>query len=80
MGWFGCGVTVGRWRESMIRGDQVLIKSKTDGEIDGKLGVVLDDVDENLLSGRMCYTKVMVMISGIPKVRYLCPDSLELVL
>ena len=63
----------------MIRGDQVLIKSKTDGEIDGKLGVVLDDVDENLVSGRMCYTKVMVMISGIPKVRYLCPDSLELV-
>lgn len=65
---------------NVFPGDQVLIKSKTDGEIDGKLGVVLDDVDENLVSGRMCYTKVMVMISGIPKVRYLCPDSLELVL
>jgi len=63
----------------MNPGDQVLIKSKTDGEIDGKLGVVLDDVDENLLSGRMCYTKVMVMISGVPHFRYLCPDSLELV-
>jgi len=63
----------------MIPGDQVLIKSKTDEEIDGKLGVVLDDVDENLLSGRMCYTKVMVMISGVPHFRYLCPDSLELV-
>jgi hypothetical protein len=60
-------------------GDMVRISSKTDGDIDGKLATVIEDVDENLRSGRMCYTKVIVMISGIPKVRYLCPDSLELV-
>ena len=64
---------------NVFRGDQVLIKSKTDGEIDGKLGVVLDDVDENLISGRMCYTKVFLMVSGVPLIRYLCPDSLEVV-
>jgi len=63
----------------MIPGDMVLIKSKTDGEIDGKLATVIEDVDENLRSGRMCYTKVFLMVSGVPLIRYLCPDSLELV-
>ena len=63
----------------MIPGDMVLIKSKTDGEIDGKLATVIEDVDENLRSGRMCYTKVFLMVSGVPLIRYLCPDSPELV-
>jgi len=63
----------------MIPGDMVLIKSKTEGDIDGKLATVIEDVDENLRSGRMCYTKVFLMVSGVPLIRYLCPDSLELV-
>jgi len=57
----------------------VRISSKTDGDIDGKLATVIEDVDENLRSGRMCYTKVFLMVSGVPVFRYLCPDSLELV-
>jgi hypothetical protein len=57
----------------------VRISSKTDGDIDGKLATVIEDVDENLRSGRMCYTKVFLMVSGVPIIRYLCPDSLELV-
>ena len=60
-------------------GDMVRISSKTDGDIDGKLATVIEDVDENLRSGRMCYTKVFLMVSGVPIIRYLCPDSLELV-
>jgi len=60
-------------------GDMVRISSKTDGDIDGKLATVIEHVDENLRSGRMCYTKVFLMISGVPVFRYLCPDSLELV-
>ena len=60
-------------------GDMVRISSKTDGDIDGKLATVIEDVDENLRSGRMCYTKVFLMVSGVPLIRYLCPDSLELV-
>ena len=55
------------------------ISSKTEGDIDGKLATVIEDVDENLRSGRMCYTKVFLMVSGVPVFRYLCPDSLELV-
>jgi len=57
----------------------VRISSKTEGDIDGKLATVIEDVDENLRSGRMCYTKVFLMVSGVPIIRYLCPDSLELV-
>jgi hypothetical protein len=57
----------------------VRISSKTEGDIDGKLATVIEDVDENLRSGRMCYTKVFLMVSGVPVFRYLCPDSLELV-
>ena len=60
-------------------GDMVRISSKTDGDIDGKLATVIEDVDENLRSGRMCYTKVFLMVSGVPLIRYLCPDSLEVV-
>ena len=63
----------------LSRGDMVRISSKTDGDIDGKLATVIEDVDENLRSGRMCYTKVFLMVSGVPLIRYLCPDSLELV-
>ena len=58
-------------------GDMVRISSKTEGDIDGKLATVIEDVDENLRSGRMCYTKVFLMVSGVPIIRYLCPDSLE---
>jgi hypothetical protein len=57
----------------------VRISSKTEGDIDGKLATVIEDVDENLRSGRMCYTKVFLMVSGVPLIRYLCPDSLEVV-
>ena len=60
-------------------GDMVRISSKTEGDIDGKLATVIEDVDENLRSGRMCYTKVFLMVSGVPLIRYLCPDSLEVV-
>jgi len=70
----------------MKRGDMVRITSNTDGEIDGKLGIVIDNVDENLrpwgptslISGRICYTKVIVMVPEFI-IRYLCPNSLEVI-
>ena len=63
----------------MKRGDMVRITSNTDADIDGKLGTVIDNVDENLISGRMCYTKVIVMVPEKFVIRYLCPNSLEVI-
>jgi hypothetical protein len=59
----------------MKYGDLVKITSRTDGDVDGELATLLEFVDENLNSGRMCYAKVMLLSSG--EMRYLCPDSLE---
>jgi hypothetical protein len=60
----------------MKRGDLVKVHSRTDGDIDGRLGLLVDFVDENLRSGRMCYAKVMFENGSAC---YLSPESVEVI-
>ncbi len=57
----------------MKPGDLVQIRHHNDGDLDGVIGVILDYVDENLRSGRMCYAKIMLPNLSV---RYISPESL----
>jgi hypothetical protein len=57
----------------MKPGDLVQIMYKGDAELNGVIGVILDYVDENLRSGRMCYAKIMLPNLSV---RYISPESL----
>lgn len=59
----------------MKPGDLVQIRHQGDGDLDGAIGVILDYVDENLRSGRMCYAKIMLPNLSV---RYISPESLTM--
>jgi len=59
----------------MKPGDLVRIHYKGDKDLDGVIGVIADYVDENLISGRMCYTKILLPDLTF---RYISPESLEI--
>lgn len=59
----------------MKPGDLVQIMYKGDAELNGAIGVILDYVDENLRSGRMCYAKIMLPNLSA---RYISPESLTM--
>jgi len=63
--------------------DLVLISSKTDGDLDGRIGIFLQFVDEYLrpwdivcISKRIRERYAKVMLSD-GSMRYLCPNSIR---
>ena len=61
----------------MKRGDMVEIVRTIEGFPRGTVGIVEEFVDENLVSGRMCYLKVIIPEMG--KSFYISPGSVEII-
>ena len=64
----------------MKRGDMVRFKEKITKDYflpTGTIGIIEEFRDEELISGRMCYLKVIIPTSG--KSYYVSPGSVEII-